>query len=341
LRALIYQGPKKLEISDMPVPIPGKGELLLKIKACGICGSDVHGYLGLTGRRTAPMIMGHEFSAEVAGLGVDLEQGFNVGDRVIIQPCVSCWSCSDCSSGNNNVCETRDFMGAMDYNGAMAEYMTVPEELAFLMPEGMSYNEGAIIEALAVSYSGVKKAGELKGKNVVIIGGGTIGQLALIAAKTMNPKKIVLSDLSNFRLDAAKKFGADSVINPKGKDFVKEIRKAFDGELADIAIEAVGIGPTVAQALDSLAPQGTCVWIGNSARDIQINMQQVVTRELKIFGSYIYTHEGFGETIEFLHKNKLDLSELVSAEVPLDEAPRMFEELITQTEKYLKCIIKF
>lgn len=341
MKALMYQGPKQLEVVEIEKPEPKAGELLLKIKACGICGSDVHGYLGITGRRTAPMVMGHEFSAEVAGLGEGLTRNFKLGDRVSIQPCISCWECEKCKEGYNNVCEKRDFIGAMDVNGALQEYMCVPEKLAYKLPEDLSYNEGALIEALAVSYSGVKKAGDLKGKNVVIIGGGTIGQLALVAAKVQQPKKIVLSDLSEFRLATAKKLGADVTINPKDKDFAAEIRKAFDGEQADVAVECVGIGPTVAQALDSLKPQGVCVWIGNSAKDIQVNMQQVVTRELRIRGSYIYTHEEFGETIEFIHKNKLDLGTLVSKEISLEEAPQMFEDLTTQTEKYLKCIVTF
>lgn len=341
MKALVYQGPKQLEIVERPIPTIQKGEVLIKIKSCGICGSDVHGYLGLTGRRTAPMVMGHEFSGEIVELGDGLTRSLHVGDRVTVQPCVSCWHCAKCDEGYNNVCETRDFMGVMDYDGAMMEYLSVPEKLIYTLPDDVSYDQGALIEPLAVAYSGVKKAGDLQGKNVVIIGGGTIGQLALLVAKTMNPKRVVLSDLSHFRLETAKKFGADVTIDPKGKSFIEEVQKAFDGECADVAIEAVGIGPTVAQALDSLAPQGTCVWIGNSAKTIEVNMQQVVTKELKIAGSYIYTHEEFGETLDFLHKNQLDLSALVSKEITLEEAPEMFNQLTTETEKYLKCIIKF
>lgn len=341
MKALIYKGPNKLEIQDMPKPVPGEKEILLKVKACGICGSDVHGYLGITGRRLEPMIMGHEFSGEVVELGDNTELGFKVGDRVAIQPCVSCWQCDKCKAGYNNVCENRRFMGAMDYNGAMVEYMAVPEKLAYKLPEDISYGVGALIEALAVAYSGIKKAGNLEGKNVVIIGGGAIGQLVLMCAKVQNPKKIVLSDLSDFRLSTAKELGADATINPHGKDFEEEVLRAFDGEKADVAIEAVGIGPTVSQALSSLKSQGTCVWIGNSAQTIEVNMQEIVTGELKIIGSYLYTHEEFGEAIDFIHENQVDLSELISKELTLEEAPQMFEDLTTQTEKYLKCIIKF
>ena len=341
MKALVYQGPKKLQVMDMPKPVPQAGELLVKVKSCGICGSDVHGYLGLTGRRTAPMIMGHEFAGEVVELGKDVRRGFKVKDRIIVQPCISCLKCKKCGEGYNNVCETRDFMGAMDCNGAMAEYICIPEHLAFHLPEGMSYNEGALLEAFAVSYAAVKKAGDLTDKNVMIIGGGTIGQLALLAAKSKNPRKVVVSDLSDFRLEIAKASDADEVINSKGKSFVEETRKVFGGELADVAIEAVGIAPTVASALDSLAPQGTCVWIGNNAKKIEIDMQKVVTRELNIRGSYIYTQEDFGEALAFFDANKVDISRMVSGEISLDEAPEMFEKLVTETEKYLKCIIKF
>ncbi len=339
MKALMYQGPKKLEVVDIPQPIPQKGELLLKIKACGICGSDVHGYLGITGRRLAPMVMGHEFSAEIADLGEETKLGFKIGDRVAIQPCVSCWQCDKCKEGYNNVCEHRNFMGVLDYNGAMTEYICVPEKQAYKLPDDISYNVGALIEALAVAYSAVKKAGNLEGKNVVIIGGGAIGQLVLMCVKAQKPKKVILSDLSEFRLSAAKKLGADATINPSVGDFTEELLNAFEGNKADVALEAVGIGPTVSQALGSIKSQGTCVWIGNSAKTIEVNMQQIVTGELKIYGSYLYTHEEFGEAIDFIHNNKLDLSALISKEITLEEAPKMFEDLTTQTEKYLKCII--
>ncbi len=341
MKALVYKGPKQLEIEQRPVPAPKEGELLLKVKACGICGSDVHGYLGLTGRRIAPMVMGHEFSAEVVGLGTGLKLGFTEGDRVAVQPCVSCGECEYCLSGSNNLCESRKFMGAMDYDGAFTEYLCVPEHLAFRLPDELSYSTGALIEAFAVSYAGVKKLGDISGKNIVIIGGGTIGLLALVAAKAQNPAKVLVSDLSPLRLEAAKKLGADVALDPKGKDFEAEVRAAFGGNLADFSVEAVGITPTVTQAISALKPGGTCVWIGNSAKTVEINMQSVVTRALNVKGTYIYSHSEFGEAIEFIREHKPDFSALISSEVSLDEAPEMFRELAEHTEKYLKCVVKY
>jgi len=319
MKALVYKGPRKLEIEDVPKPTPKKGEILLKVKACGICGSDVHGYLGTSGRRTPPMVMGHEFSAEVVGLGEGTSGRISVGDRVAIQPCISCWECEKCKEGYNNVCPTRNFLGVFDCNGAMQEYICVPEKLAYKLPDSMSYSIGALIEAVAVAYSGVKKAGDLTGKNVVIVGGGPIGLLVLKVVKTKNPKKVIVSDLSDSRLDIAKKMGADVTINPGKEDFIEKVRSSFDGNLADVSFEAVGIGATVSQALAALKPQGISVWIGNNVKNIEIDMQRVVTQEIKIFGSYIYTHEEFGETIDFINEHNMELSDIISKEISLEK----------------------
>ena len=341
MKALVYTGPKQLEIQEFPTPKPQAGEVLIKVHACGICGSDVHGYMGLTGRRIAPMIMGHEFSGEVVGFGDNTTSRFSLGDKVTVQPCISCDECDLCKAGFTNNCEQREFLGAMSCNGAMCEYLCVPERLLFDIPDNLTLSEVALIEAFAVSYSGVKKAGNLTDKNVVIIGGGAIGQLALMAAKAQNPKKIILTDLSETRRKKALTLGADSALDPTQDELITTIKKTFGGELAHVAIECVGIQATVRQALSALAPQGVCVWIGLSTQNVELDMQQIVTRELSIHGTYIYSHEDFGESIRFIKENNIKLEELISAEISLEEAPAMFKLLETDTETYLKCVIKF
>lgn len=341
MKSLMYQGVKDFQIIDLPVPQPKKGELLLKLKACGICGSDVHGWLGLTGRRTAPMVMGHEFSAEVVGFGEDCSGKYTQGDLVAIQPCISCWDCEYCEKGLNNLCPRRKFFGTMDINGAFQEYVTIPEKNAFLLPRNIDEIAGSLIEPFAVSYSGVKKAGNLEGKNVLIIGGGTIGLLAIFSVKMQNPKKIVLTDLSNFRLEKAKNIGADIVINPRGKDFTKEIETAFEGQLADVSIECVGLNITAQQSIEGIKPYGKSCWIGNSEKMINIDMQRIVTQGLNIIGSYVFTHKEFEEAISLISEYNLDLGSLVSKKVRLEEAPALFEELARDTGEHIKCVVKF
>jgi threonine dehydrogenase-like Zn-dependent dehydrogenase len=168
--------------------------------------------------------------------------------------------------------------------------------------------------------------------------------MVLSVVKARNAKNIIVSDLSEFRLNMAKKLGATHVINPKDKnidEFQRDIQNVLDGKLVDVAFEAVGIGPTVTQALSSLRTQGTCIWVGNSAKMIELNMQDVVTKELKIFGTYIYTHEEFGETIDFLSETNLNLNTLISKEIVLEQSPTMFAELAKTTDKYLKVVVKF
>ena len=340
MKALVYYGPKDLRLTEVDDVKPKKGEVLLKIRSCGICGSDVHGYLGVTGRRIPPMIMGHEFAGEVVELGEGVKS-YKSGERVTVQPVDFCGECENCKRGYTNVCINKRFFGVLDVNGALAEYLCVPEKLLYRLPDNISFSIGTLIEPLAVAYCGVKKAGDLAGKNVLIVGGGTIGQLILSVVKTMNPKAIIVSDLSDFRLEFARKSGATHIIKPQDKNFAYQVREALNGESVDVALEAVGVSSTVQQAMSVLKNQGTCVWVGNNAKTVEVNMQEVVTKELKVFGSYIYTHEEFGETIDFLAKNNVDLSALISKEITIEEAPAMFEELLTATEKYLKVVVNF
>ncbi|MDK2992430.1 MAG: (R,R)-butanediol dehydrogenase / meso-butanediol dehydrogenase / diacetyl reductase [Clostridiales bacterium] len=344
MKALMYYGPNDLRVTEVSEPVPLKNEALIKVRACGICGSDVHGYLGITGRRIAPMVMGHEFSGEIVRFGEGTVCDYKIGDRVTVQPVDFCGECENCKSGYTNVCLNKRFFGVMDVNGAFEEYLAVPVKLLYKLPDNISFDEGALIEPLAVAYCGVKKAGDITGKNVLIVGGGTIGQMVLSVVKARNAKNIIVSDLSEFRLNMAKKLGATHVINPKDKnidEFQRDIQNILDGKLVDVAFEAVGIGPTVTQALSSLRTQGTCIWVGNSAKMIELNMQYVVTKELKIFGTYIYTHEEFGETIDFLSEANLNLNTLISKEIVLEQAPTMFAELVKTTDKYLKVVVKF
>jgi len=340
MKALLYEGPRQIRAADLPMVSPKTGEVLLKIKACGICGSDVHGYLGTTGRRIAPMVMGHEFSGEIAEIGEGCSLGFRIGDRVTVQPVDFCGDCAPCRDGYTNTCLSKRFFGVLDVNGAFAEYLCVPEKLLYKLPDTVSFTEGALIEALAVAYGAIKKAGNLRGKNILIIGGGTIGQLVLSVVRTMEPKRVILSDLSSFRRETAKKRGADHVIDPGAVGcFTEEIRKLFGGELADVTVEAVGIGPTVEQALSALKPRGTCIWVGNNTKRVDIDMQDIVTRELKIFGTYIYTHEEFGETIKFMETTRLNLQELITKEISLEEAPDMFHRLSAAPDEQLKVVV--
>ncbi|MDR3565692.1 MAG: galactitol-1-phosphate 5-dehydrogenase [Negativicutes bacterium] len=339
MKALVYYGPEDLRLAEIADLKPAPGEALIRVKACGICGSDVHGYLGITGRRTPPMVMGHEFSGQVAEVGEGVTN-IKVGDRVAPYPVIFCGDCEPCRQGNVHVCLNKKALGVLECNGAMAEYVSIPAKLLFKLADAVSYEVGSMMEPLAVSYRGVNHAGDLTGKNVLIVGAGTIGLLALALVKMRNPAKIFISDLSDIRLGVAKEMGADCVINPATDNMSDIIKNATNGVGVDFAFEAVGATPTVQQAMAALRVGGTAVWIGNSAKMININMQEIVTRELKVFGTFLYTFVEFGDVVEILNSGKLNVEPMISLKVPMmEKGIELFAKLAKDPGPLIKVIL--
>ena len=338
MKALVYYGPENLKVADIADPRPAAGEALLRVKSVGICGSDVHGYLGLTGRRTPPMVMGHEFAAEVAELGAGAT-GFKVGDRVTAYPVVFCDDCAQCRSGNRHLCLNKRAFGVLDCNGAMAEYISVPTKILFRLADPVSYDIGSLMEPLAVACRAVNHAGDLTGKTVMVIGAGTIGLLIAALVKTRNPAKIVVSDLADSRLEVARKLGADRTINGATENLAETIRAETGGGV-DVTLEAVGATPTVQQSTACLKLGGTAVWVGNSAKFVNTNMQEVVTRELKVTGSFLYSIDEFATVVDLLNTGKLDLEHLISMRVPMfEKGPELFAKLAKDPGPLIKVIL--
>ncbi|MCL5071332.1 MAG: galactitol-1-phosphate 5-dehydrogenase [Actinobacteria bacterium] len=338
MKALVYEGPKNIKIKHVKDPVPNKGEVLIKVKATGICGSDVHGYLGITGRRTPPMIMGHEFSGDILEIGQGVTE-FNIGDRVTVQPLIFCGVCKYCQQGLTNLCINKKFYGAMDTNGSMAEFISAPQKLIYKLPPSINYLEGAMIEPLAVAYRAVNQVANTEGENVFIVGAGTIGLLVLQIVKSKSPSKIFISDIDDNCLELAKKMGADFTINPIKDNLIDIINRETKNEGIDTAFEVVGIPATVQQAMSVLKKKGTCVWVGNLEKMINLNMQEIVTKELNIGGTYSYTHIQFGDSIKFLVEKDLDLDSIISKVVPLEEGPAMFEKLAEGKSSLIKVIL--
>ena len=338
MKALRYLEPNKLVVQDIEKPVPKKDEVLLRVRSCGICGSDVHGYLGLTGRRTPPMTMGHEFAGEIEEVGADVKT-LKVGDRVAPYPVDFCEECEMCRRGDFHLCKNKRQFGVLAVDGAFAEYICVPEKVCFKITDNVSYNVASLMEPLAVAYHGVGHAGDLKGKTVLIVGTGTIGLLALACVKMQKPARIFVSDLSDFRLEMAKKMGADVVINSGKDDLKKIIEKETGGKGVDMAFEAVGASASVKSAMSALAFGGTAIWIGNNKPLIEINMQEIVTRELKVYGSFLYSLNDFRTVVDHLNKEELDVSDVISQNIPLDNAPEFFYKLAHDPGTLIKVIV--
>lgn len=339
MKALKYMGPGQLEIKEEKIPELKSGEVLLKVRACGICGSDVHGYLGLTGRRIPPMTMGHEFTAELVNMEESVK-GRKKGDRVVVQPIHFCGKCENCKSGMTNMCLNKKFFGVLTENGAMAEYIAVPEKLVYALPSNITFEVGALTEPYAVAYGAVKKAESLEGQNVLIIGAGTIGLCILQLVKLQNPAQIIVSDLSATRLQAAEAFGADRVLNPGETDYLETLTEYTEGNMIDTSIEAVGVETTANHSVKCLKVGGQSIWVGMSQKEMKINMQDIVCSARRVIGSFNYTHEEFGEVVSLLEQGKLQADQLISKVISLGEVKEAMDVLHTRPDEFIKVIVE-
>ncbi len=339
MQALVYYGPEDLRLTQIADPRPAPGEALVRVKACGICGSDVHGYLGLTGRRIPPMVMGHEFAGQVVEVG-DGVSGIAVGDRVAAYPVMFCGECAQCLQGDVHLCLNKKALGVLHCNGAMAEYVAVPVKILFKLADHVPYEIGSLIEPLAVACRAVNHAGDLAGKTVMVVGAGTIGLLITVLVKAKNPAKVIISDLSDVRLDLARRMGADQAVNPS-RDKIEEVAGIeTNGAGADVAFEAVGATPTVQQTMACLRSGGTGVWVGNSAKMVDVNMQEIVTRELKVVGSFLYSFEEFGSCADLLNTGKIDIAPIISLRAPMmEKGVELFSTLAKNPGSLLKVIL--
>jgi threonine dehydrogenase-like Zn-dependent dehydrogenase len=316
------------------------GHVRVRIVLSGICGSDVHGYIGNTGRRDIGVIMGHEVSGIVDEAADDVKD-MTQGQRVIVQPTIFCGACEYCKAGRTQHCENKTFLGVFSRHGGFAEYVSVPAQLIYPLPDDVSFEKGALVEPMAVSKCAVDKITDYQNKTVLVVGSGTIGLLAIAVLKQRGAKMIIASDLSNNRLEAAKKLGADAVLNPKETDPVAAVRSLTGDVGVDVSIEAVGAGKPVETALTCLKPCGESVWIGTVAPTISLNMQSIVTREITVYGAFTYSHTEYGETLDMIRNMDSDVESIISKTLPIEEAPEIIARLADGSDTLIKTMIAF
>ncbi|ADI15298.1 zinc-dependent alcohol dehydrogenase [Truepera radiovictrix] len=322
MRALVLTRIGELQLREVPLPEPQPGDALLKVRAVGVCGSDLHGYTGRTGRRVPPLVMGHEATAEVVGVGegVDLP----IGTRVAVHPIVQ-------------TARGRRLMG-MDAPGAYAEYVVWPARNLYPLPETLDFEAGAFAEPLAVAVHAVNFIPLGPEDTVFIAGAGPIGLLCASVLLHAGVQQVVVSDTSAARLGVARAIGVHAALNPAETDLPAALQDLTGGRGADACIEAVGVSATVAQALDCAKDGGTVVWLGNNARVVEVDMQTVVTRELRVLGSYGMSHEDFRQALELLAGGHIPTAELVHRRARLEEGATLFDELLASPE-VVKCLI--
>ena len=342
MKAMLLAEYKKLEIVDVPLPAFGPKDLLVRVRACGICGSDIHGYDGSTGRRRPPLIMGHEAAGEIAAIG-DAVKGFAVGDRVTFDSTISCGECPACRRGRVNLCQNRQVLGVacdeFQRHGAFAEYVVVPHHISYRLPENMPYEHAALIEAVSIAVHAVGRLNVPLGSVGVVVGAGMIGLLVIQALKRAGCTKVIAVDLSEQRLRHAQGLGADILINSTHQDPLQEIARYTDGQGADVVLEVVGCAATVDVAIQAARRGGQVVLVGNLAPRVEIPLQMTVNRELTLYGSCASNGE-YPQCIALMEQGAIQVQSLITAMAPLDDGPRWFQRLYAGEDGAMKVILQ-
>ena len=342
MKALVHTAPNTFEMKDVPKPVPAENEILIRIKAVGICGSDVHGMTGHTGRRKPPIIMGHEASGIVEACGSKVTR-WAPGDRVTFDSTIYCNSCEYCLQGRINLCSNRRVLGVScdEYrrDGAMAEYVVVPEHIVYRLPETVSFLQGALIEPLSISLHAVNRARIRIGETVVVMGCGIIGLMAIQCARLSGCGTLIAVDLNEARLQMALKVGADKVINPSKENTLKAVLSYTEGKGADVAFEAVGLEKTVNETLSCVKKGGKLVLIGNLAPTVPIGLQSIVTREIDVYGSAASSGE-YQTCVDLIGAGRIQVEPYISKVAPLEEGQLWFEKLLSGKEPLYKVILE-
>jgi len=342
VKALLYTGPGCFEYTDFPDPQPGDDDVLVRVKACGICGSDVHGATGKTGRRLPPLIMGHEAAGTVEKTGPNVRT-FQKGDRVTFDSTVYCSRCEQCRAGRVNRCEERQVLGVappqFKRHGAMAEYVAVPWWIVAPIPDNMSFVQAALLEPVSIGVHAAGRAPLCPDDTAVVIGTGTIGLFILQAVRLRGPAEIIACDIDDFRLGLARRLGADVTINPAKMDLACEILSRTGGKGAHVTYEAVGFESTFHDAIAVTRSGGHIVAVGNLTPEVRFNPQQLVARELTIVGSYASSGE-FRDCIDLVASGKIDVEPLISDVLPLSEGASAFKRLLDGRENLLKIVLE-
>lgn len=342
MKALTLTEYDKFEYGDAPEPEIAAGEVLIEVKACGICGSDVHGMDGSSGRRIPPIIMGHEAAGEIVKIGEEVS-GWSVGDRVTFDSTVYCGECDACKSGQANLCPDRNVLGVSceDYrrHGAFAERVAVPQHILYGVPEGLPFEQAAFAEPVSIALHGVNRVPLQKGDSAVVVGAGLIGLLVVQALKAAGAGTVVAVDIDEDRLKLALELGADEIV-VSDENALDKIRQAVGNEDgADVALEVVGFGPTIQLAVNCVRKGGSIGCVGNLHAEVPFPLQAVVTRELSVFGSCASAGE-YGDAVKAVAEGKIRVEPLISAVAELKDGGEWFKRLHAREAGLMKVILQ-
>ena len=329
--------PKKIAFREVPVPTPGPDQVLVKIKKIGVCGSDIHVYHGTHPYVSYPLTQGHEVSGQIVELGAYVKD-LSLGQRVTIEPQVFCGRCHPCLHGKYNLCEGLKVMG-FQTTGTASEYFAVDSSKVTPLPETMTYSEGAMIEPLAVTVHAAKRFPDLKGAKVVVLGCGPIGILLIQSLKALGAAQVLATDISDTRLELAKRLGADFVVNTKQADYATALLDAFGPDKADVIYECAGTDLTMDQAIQNARKGSTIILVAVFGKRANVDLAKLNDSELDLNTSMMYRHEDYVDAIRFVQEGKIQLKPLQSAHFAFEDYQKAYEYIDSHRESTMKVLI--
>ncbi len=349
MKAARWYNRRDIRVEEVPEPRPKKGEVKIKVAWAGICGSDLHEYLAgpifipartphpITGEK-APVIMGHEFSGEVVEIGEGVE-GFTKGDRVAVEPIVACGACPSCRQGKYNLCVHLGFHGLSGGGGGFAEYTTFSASMVHKLPPGMTFEEGALIEPVAVAVHAVRRGKMLEGESAIVFGAGPIGLSVIAAARAAGARQVISVEMAEKRREFARKIGADHVLNPTQVKVNEEVLRLTDGRGVDLAFETAGVPVTLLTAVDCIRPDGRVVIVSIWEKSAELNPNLLVLTEKELLGTIGY-RDVFPAVIALIADKRIDASQFITAKIKLDQIVKDgFEELVNNKDKHVKILV--
>ena len=340
MKAAIIQKPGRVTVREVSRPDLGDGEVLIKVQATGICGSEIHAYHGTHPYRIPPVLSGHELAGDIEGVGQGIEK-FRVGDRVTVEPQITCKRCEYCLSGHYNLCINKIVLGTKEWPGSLGEYITAPAEVIYKLPNHVSYEAGAFVEPLAVGVHAVRLAQVTKNDNILIAGSGNIGLSVLGVVRNYSEGKIICSDIRNFNLDLAKKLGAYEALSASEPDFLEKINQITKKMGVDIAFVTAGSIQALEQCLQATRKGGKTMVVGLFTKKTATDLSHLQTNEKIVMGSLMYTREDFEESLNLIASGKFTPREIITHRLPIGRAQEAFELMDKKLKNVGKIILTF
>lgn len=342
MKALLLTAPSTFEFTEVPDPSAGPGEVRIEVRACGICGSDIHGMDGRSGRRIPPIVMGHEAAGVIAALGEGVTD-WKIGDCVTFDSTEFCGECAECGLGNFNLCANRRVLGVScgDYrrHGCFAQEIVLPTRILHRIPDSLSFEKAAFAEPVAIALHAVNLAPPVFEEPVVVVGAGLIGLLVIQALKARGWEHVIAVDLDDSRLALARELGASQAFSAKQENLAAHLREICGGDGARTAFEVVGAAAPVDLAIRSVRKGGTVVLVGNLQPSVPMPLQEIVTRQITLRGSCSCAGE-YPEAIRRIEDGSIRVEPMLSATAPLAEGAAWFARLADNSEGLLKVILK-